>query len=314
LTVLDIKSLSDIERVEKAILNNEDFSIGEIKPIPFKLKLDGGRFKDYDPKFVDKFVARVILSQQANYEKMLKVIEKKYNVKIPDEAKILKFELEKGSLELLADLIALGEIFKNMESLHQLYSVLGIAGGWFSYLGFSKYFDSKKNELEIQSKDKLNQLNGEEKEKYLETINKAIEAMKEISNNTTLQKAINTPKKDLASMLEDGEELTINDNTSYKIINTSEKDFEYTPPVVDDIEEEVEEVYTVSNYYFRSKEKYFKLDGISVTASSIAMPVAKRIKMISQAEAMKPVTLKLKLIKDGLTHRIKDVYILDYIE
>jgi len=312
--VLNIETAEDIQRVQEAILNNEDFELGEVKPIHFKLKLDGGRFQDYDPRFIDKFVAKTILSQQANYEKFLKEIEKQYNVKISDEAKLLKFELEKGSLDLLTDLLGLMEVFKSMESIHQLYAVLGIAGGWFSYMGFGKYLEHKKAELETKSKEVANRLSGEEQERYLDTINKTVEAMKEISKDVTLQKAINKPKQDIAAMLEDGEVLIINDDTQHKITKDKVDEFEVVPPVVDDIEEEVEDIFTISNYYFRSKEKYFKLDGIPVNANSLPMPAAKRMKIITKAEAQQPVKLKLKIIKDGLTEKIKEVYILDYIE
>lgn len=309
----NITSVKDIQRIQEAILNNETVEIGEIKPIHFKLKLDGGRFENYNPKFIDKFVAKTILSQQTNYERFLKEIEKQYNVKISKEAKLLKFELEKGSLELLTDLLALTEVFKNMESTHQLYAVLGIAGGWLSYLGFGKYMEKMQHELEVKSQEKLKELDGKEKENYLQTINKTIEALKEVALNPELQKAINKPKQELSAMLEDDEVLTLNDDTSHKITNSSASSFEYVAPQVEDIEEEVEGTYTICSYYFRSEEKYFKLDGIAKNANSLTMPAAKRLKLLSKAEEQKPVTLKLKIIKDGLSKNIKQIFILDYL-
>jgi len=312
--IINIETVEDIQRIEKAILNNEDFKIGEIKPIPFKLKLDGGRFQEYNPKFIDKFVAKIILSQQLNYEKLLKEIEKQYNVKISSEAKLLKFELEKGSLELLTDLLGLMEVFKNMESIHQLYAILGITGGLFSYMGFSKYLEHKKLEIETKSKETADKLSGEEQKRYLDTINKAVEAIKEISKDVVIQKAINKPKKDIAKILEDNETLVINDDVDHKITKSKADEFDVIPPQVEDIEEEIEDVYNISAYYFRSKEKYFKLDGVSEYANSITISVKKRMRMIAKAEAQQPVKLKLKIIKDGITKKIKEVYILDYIE
>lgn len=312
--VLNITNIDDIKRIEEAILNNENFEIGEIKPIHFKLKLDGGRFENYDPRFIDKFVAKTILSQQSNYEKILKEIEKQYNVKIPSETKLLKFELEKGSLDLLTDLAALVEVFKGMESIHQLYAVLGITGGLFTYMGFGKYIDYKKHELETKSKETANKLSGEEQERYLETINKSVEAIKEISQNVVIQKAINKPKQDIADMLEHNETLTINDDTKHEITKAKANEFDVIPPQIDDIEEEIEDLYNISTYYFRSDEKYFKLDGISEKANSLPMPPKKRMKIITKAEAQKTVKLKLKIIKDGLTEKIKAVYILDYMK
>jgi len=310
----NITSVEDIQHIHEAILKNEQVEIGEIKPIHFKIKLDGGRFTNYDPKFIDKFVAITILSQQANYEKMLKEIEKQYNVKIPDKSKLLKFELEKGSLELLTELPALMEVFKNMESIHQLYAVLSIAGGWFTYLGFSKYMENQQKEIELKSQEKLKELDGEERKRYSETVNKALVSMKEIANNVTLQKVINKPKEDLSTNLEANEVLTFNNDTEHKITNNSSQSFAYIPPQVDDIEEEIEDTYTIANYHFKSEEKYFKLDGISKLANSLAMPAAKRIKLLSKAEKQESVKLKLKIIRDGLSKNIKQIFILDYIE
>lgn len=312
--ILNITSIEEIEKVKEAILNNESFEIGEIKPIPFKLKLDGGRFENYNPKFVDKFVARAILTEQENYEKVLKEIEKLYNIKIPEDLKVLQFELEKGSLELLTELVGLAEVFKNMESIHQLYAVLGITGGWFSYLGFSKFLESRKSELEIKSKEITQTLQGEEQARYLDTINKTVEALKDISNNTNLQKAINKPKQEIASMLNEDESLSINDNTHDKIRKINTNKFDFVAPVAEDLEEEIIDFYNIDNYFFRSQEKYFKLSGISTLINSLPMSAEKRIKIISKAESQESIQLKIKFIKDGLTNKIKNAYLLDYIE
>lgn len=312
--IIDIRTVDDLKIIKEAILNNIEFELGEIKPIPFKLKLTGGRFEDYNPKFIDKFVARAVIIEQENYEKVLKEIEKLYNIKIPEELKVLKFELEKGSLELLTELIGLAEVLKNMESIHQLYAILGIAGGWFSYLGFSKFLDSKRNELEVKSREVMQNLHGEEQTRYLDTINNVVEALKDVSNNSNLQKAINKPKQDIANMLKDDEFLGINDNTQDKITKNDTSKFNFIEPTIEDIEEEIIDFYTIDNYQFRSPEKNFKLSGISKEINSLPISAEKRIKIITKAEAQEPVKLKLKFIKNGLTNKIKQAFILDYIE
>ena len=130
--VINISKVEDLKIVEEAILNNENFELGEVEPIPFKLKLDGGRFENNNPRYIDKIVAETVIAQQKNYEKVLKEIEKLFNVRISEDSKVLKFELESGSLDLITELIGLSEVLKNMESIHQLYAVLGITGGWLS--------------------------------------------------------------------------------------------------------------------------------------------------------------------------------------
>lgn len=44
------------------------------------------------------------------------------------------------------------------------------------------------------------------------------------------------------------------------------------------------------------------------------MSAEKRIKIISKAESQESIQLKIKFIKDGLTNKIKNAYLLDYIE
>ena len=201
-----------------------------------------------------------------------------------------------------------------MESIHQLYAVLGITGGWFSYLGFSKFLESRKSELEIKSKEITQTLQGEEQARYLDTINKTVEALKDISNNTNLQKAINKPKQEIASMLNEDESLSINNNAHDKIRKINTNKFDFVAPVAEDLEEEITDFYNIDNYFFRSQEKYFKLSGISTLINSLPMSAEKRIKIISKAESQQSIQLKIKFIKDGLTNKIKNAYLLDYIE
>ncbi|WP_066222618.1 hypothetical protein [Aliarcobacter cryaerophilus] len=310
---INIRTVEDLKIVEEAILNNEDFELGEVEPIPFKLKLNGGRFENYDPRFIDKFVAETVLVEQKNYDKILKEIEKLFNVKIPEESKVLKFELESGSLELLTELIGLSEVLKDMESIHQLYAVLGIAGGWLSYLGFSRFMDNKKEELEVKSRETSQRLSGEEQARYLDTINRTVEAMQDIANNAIIQKAVNEPKQIIASKLQENETLILNNNQEIITKNDVTR-FQYIPPVIDDIEEEITELYYIDNYHFRSENKSFKLAGMSKEINSITITPEKRMQLIVKAENQEQVKLKIKLVKDGATSKIKEAYLLDYIE
>jgi len=311
--VINIRNVEDLKIVEEAILNNEDFELGEVEPIPFKLKLNGGRFENYDPRFIDKFVAETVLIEQKNYDKILKEIEKLFNVRIPEEAKVLKFELESGSLELLTELIGLSEVLKNMESIHQLYAVLGIAGGWVSYLGFSKFLEHRNKSLEIKSRETSQRLSGEEQARYLDTINKTVEAMQNVANNAIIQKAVNEPKQIIANKLGENETLILN-NTQEIITRNDTTRFEYVPPVINDIEEEITDYFDIDKYYFRSPGKEFKINGITKELNSLPMPVNKRMQLITKAENQEQVQLKIKLVKDGVTNKIKEAYLLDYIE
>jgi len=43
-------------------------------------------------------LAKIVLSEQENYTKLLNELTKKFNIEFSEESKILKFKLQKGSL------------------------------------------------------------------------------------------------------------------------------------------------------------------------------------------------------------------------
>lgn len=314
MTEITIETIKDLEKIEEAIINKEEFQIKEIKPITYKLKFDGGRFSNYNIEYIDKFIAETILLEDKNYEKLLKELEKLYNIEIEEDKRELKFKLEKGSLDVSTDITPLMEVLKNMESIHKVYVVIIVVFGFVASYGIYKLLEFKKAKLEEQSKIKARELEGEEQKRYLDNVNQAIEAVKDIANNVTIQKAINEPKQKIANMLEDNETLTINDDTTHKITKNDADKFEIVQPEVEDIEEEKTDTYKIKSYDFVSEGKLFKIEGIKPKAISETLSADKRLLLITKAEEGEAVKLKLKIIKDSLTNQIKKVYILDYIE
>lgn len=310
--VLNIRDFEDVLRIKEAILNNESFELGEIKPLKFKIKIDGGRFTDYDIGYVDAKVARIILSYQSNYNKLVNEIERKFKVKFSPEDKILKFKLGKGSLELLSELLNLKEVLQTMDSKDLMYTILTLSGMWFSYLGYTKYLENEAKKIETQKAIKEKELDGAEKEKYLETMNKTLETFKDIMVDKKLQDAINTPKKEVLSLLEENEKI-VEPNTEYTHEDADK--FEYIKPNIEDIEEIIDEkIVTLESYVFTNEGKPFKIQGISPLANSSVLDPKKRMKLITKAESREKVNVKLKIIKDGITKRDKEVYILDFLD
>jgi hypothetical protein len=315
MTEITIETIKDLEKIEEAIINKEEFQIKEIKSITYKLKFDGGRFSNYNIEYIDKFIAETILLEDKNYEKLLKELEKLYNIEIEEDKRELKFKLEKGSLDVSTDITPLvKEVLKNMESIHKVYVVIIVVFGFVASYGIYKLLEFKKAKLEEQSKIKARELEGEEQKRYLDNVNQAIEAVKDIANNVTIQKAINEPKQKITNMLEDNETLTINDDTTHKITKNDADKFEIVQPEVEDIEEEKTDTYKIKSYDFVSEGKLFKIEGIKPKAISETLSADKRLLLITKAEEGEAVKLKLKIIKDSLTNQIKKVYILDYIE
>lgn len=310
--VLNIRDFDDVVAVKMAILQNEEFKLGEIKPLKFKIKIDGGRFTDYDIHYVDAKVAKIILSYQSNYNKLVNELERKFKIKFKEEDKNLKFKLGRGSLELLSELLNLKEVLSSMDSKDLMYTILSISGMWFTYLGYTKYLENEATKVETQKLLKEKELEGEEKEKYLETMNKTLDTFKDLMLDKKLQNAINTPKKEVLSILEENEKI-VEDNEEYTR-NDADK-FEYIKPNIEDIEELIDEkIVTVESYVFTHEGKPFKIQGIAPLANSSILDPRKRMDLITKAESKQQVKLKLKIIKDGITKRAKEVYILDFIE
>lgn len=310
--VLDIKEVADIDRIRDAILNNEDFILGDIQPLTYKIVLDGGRFKDYDTKYIDANVARIILVNQTNYTKFLNELEKKFDVKFPQKDKLLKFRLEKGSLEFISEIFNVLEVLKQMESHHIMYTVLGLAGMWFSHNSYLKKLEKDIKIAEQVKEEKIKELEGEEKKAYTDMVNNAIVSMKEVMQDKVLQDSINLPKKEMLSLLEDDEYVKFEDKEILR--HASAPSFEYVKPMIEDIEEEpVNNTYIIESYNFYKEGKLFKLVGVPTLANSEVLGAEKRIKLMSIADKKEEVTLKVKITRDGVTRRVKSIYILDLI-
>lgn len=313
--ILNIRNIEDIEKVKEAILNNEDFVLGEVEPIKHIIKLDGGRFSHYDISYITSDVAKIIVTHQRNFEKLLKEIESKFEIKFTLQERELKFQLHQGCLEIFSDLFS-KETIMSMDSNHKMWTLITIAGLIVGSIGVSSYISNLDNKVQSHEKIEMKKLESEDRKNERETTKEyfvgLLEINKSLSQNKIIQDSINNPKKETLAILKDDEVYKTVDNNILTKNDTNK--FEYIPPIVPDIEEIVEETHTISNYYFKSEEKYFKLDGISKEINSLPMSAEKRIKIITKAEAQQPVKLKLKLIRDASTNKIKEAFILDYIE
>lgn len=313
--IFNITSLEEIERVRAAILNNEDFKLGEIKPITYMIKLDGGRFAEHHAAVIDADIAKVIVSHQENYSKLINELERNFEIQFNDEDKVLQFRLQDGCLEMISDLLGM-EGLKRMESKHLMYVVLGISLMWFSHSAFNISVESELEKVKTQSEIKLKELEAadkqEERENYKQIIDKILEKDKEVSLNKNLQNAINKPKQVTVSILKDDEHVKFDNSVLTK---ESEPAFDYQEPAVDDIEEEPTiNIYTLEYFNFVKEGKPFKIQGISPLANSAMLPADKRMRLMAKAELKEQVKLKVKIIKDGVTKRAKEAYILDFIE
>lgn len=102
---IEINSVADLFEAKDFMLQTQsDIKISKIGDIEYKIKLDGGRFNDFDLTYIDAGVARVVLEYQAQYENFIAGLEQKFNIQIPQSQRMLKFKLEKGCLEISTDI------------------------------------------------------------------------------------------------------------------------------------------------------------------------------------------------------------------
>ncbi len=313
--ILNIRTVEDLKIVKEAILNNEDFQLDEVEPIKHIIKLDGGRFTDYDINYITSDVAKIILSHQKNFGKLLNEIESKFGITFTDNERELKFKLQHGCLEIFSNVFS-KEAILSMDSKHKMWTLITIAGLIVGSIGVSQYITHLNNEIqakkEVEIQKLQNQARQSEAEATKQYFNGLIDINKNLVQNKTIQDSINNPKKETLEVLKDDEVYKTIDNQNLTKNDSSR--FEYVPPVIDDIEDEFTEEYYIDNFQFRSENKLFKINGIGCEADSLRISPEKRIKLIAKAETQQKVKLKIKTIKDGVTNKLKKVMILDYLE
>lgn len=313
--ILNIRTVEDLKIVKEAILNNEDFQLDEVEPIKHIIKLDGGRFTDYDINYITSDVAKIILSHQKNFGKLLNEIESKFGITFTDNERELKFKLQHGCLEIFSNVFS-KEAILSMDSKHKMWTLITIAGLIVGSIGVSQYITHLNNEIqakkEVEIQKLQNQARQSEAEATKQYFNGLIDINKNLVQNKTIQDSINNPKKETLEVLKDDEVYKTIDNQNLTKNDSSR--FDYIAPDIQDIEEEVENIYTLEYYNFVKEGKMFKIVGISPLANSETISAEKRMRLMSKAETQQQVKLKIKIVKDGATKKPIKAFILDYIE
>lgn len=313
--VINIRNVEDLKIVEEAILNNEYFELGDVKPIKHVIKLDGGRFSHYDIDYITSDVAKIILSHQKNFEKLLNEIESKFGIVFTDNERELKFKLQQGCLEIFSNIFS-KEAILNMDSKHKMWTLITIAGLIVGSIGTSQYIDHLNNDIQAKKEIEIQKLQNQARQSEVEATKQYFDALiginKNLVQNKIIQDSINNPKKETLEVLKDDEVYKTMDNQNLTKNDSSR--FDYIAPDIQDIEEEVENIYTLEYYNFVKEGKMFKIVGISPLANSETISAEKRMRLMSKAETQQQVKLKIKIVKDGATKKPIKAFILDYIE
>jgi len=313
---VNIKSKEDIENILKLIITNEEFEICDVEPFEYKIVLDGGRYKNFDPKIINSDIAKIVLSIQDNYDKLLIELEEKYDIKIDEEKRQLHFSFEKGS-GVIETMLESG-VLKNLESKHLMYVLVVALLSFTSFEAYTSHLESVDKEIQSQKEIQLKKLDYIDRNSERESVGKMYDSLADITKslveNKTLQDSVNKPKRDILSTLNDNEYVKVSKDK--KLTNKDKRKYNYKKPNVDtdDIEVITTEIHKIETQNFVKKGKLFKLNNISKPANSELLEASKRIDLMKKAENKEDVKVKIKTIIDGVTKKVKSVYIVDYIK
>lgn len=299
---IDIRTIDDIKLLQHKLLTQEDFKIGQIQAICHPIKLIGGRFDDYDTRYIDADIANIVTSYQKNYHRFVDFIQKDFGVNIQHDCKLIKFKVEQGSVNLIPDILQeILEVVKLMDSRDLMYVVIVSITAFLVGYCFKQYMDKEKEKLK-QETERAKLDNDNRKFQMLETYMQKID---NLANSIVLQKVSNGYKSVIAHTLNNGEQAVLHD---VPITEYDKDKFNIISPAVNDIEETNEKYARIVAYNFSTK--CFKLEGIGEEVNSDLITPQERMGLIEKAEKQECVTFRLKLFKDGITKRNKKIYIL----
>ncbi|MGF7479069.1 hypothetical protein [Campylobacter concisus] len=312
---IEINSVADLFEAKDFIIQTQsDVKISKVSSLEYKIKLDGGRFNDFDLSYIDADVAKIIVEYQTQYDNFIVGLEQKFNIQIPQSQRMLKFKLEKGCLEISADVKAmLMGVINNMQDWQTMTVALVAICGFFAYKSYHKFLDTQVEKIKVQAQ----QARDEAEQRRLETLSKMVE---NLSADRSLQEPANRVKKSIAEVLQDQEKAIIAPELDDQInapITSADKDkfrVVLSQTEVPDIEEEIDDLFHIQSQFFTSERPFRVKELGNVNLNSDILSLEKRITLIQKAEKQEPVNLKIKLIKDGKTQKIKNAYILDVLK
>lgn len=312
---IEINSVADLFEAKDFIIQTQsDVKISKVSSLEYKIKLDGGRFNDFDLSYIDADVAKIIVEYQTQYDNFIVGLEQKFNIQIPQSQRMLKFKLEKGCLEISADVKAmLMGVINNMQDWQTMTVALVAICGFFAYKSYHKFLDTQVEKIKVQAQ----QARDEAEQRRLETLSKMVE---NLSADRSLQEPANRVKKSIAEVLQDQEKAIIapelDDQLNTPITSADKDKFRVvlSQTEVPDIEEELDDLFHIQSQFFTSERPFRVKELGNVNLNSDILSVEKRITLIQKAEKQEPVNLKIKLIKDGKTQKIKSAYILDVLK
>ena len=295
--LVDINTIDDIMQLEQMLFNGENVEIRNVGNITHTIKLSGGRFSDYDINYINADIAKIVLSYQDSFYKIVSILEKDFDIKDIDKNQLIKFKLERGSLDLIGDFVKnMLEAMKNMESKDKKQVLVAIIIAILLGASFATYISY------------LRDINNTEAERE----NRQIIAR--LASNQDIQKAVNAPKITTASILKDDESAKF--NTQEQVItNSNKQDYNFREIIDTTTTQDTIDEFVILGYEKTlGGDRKFKMSvhGTIRQVSANLISADDRIRLAMAIERGDSIKLRIRTVKEY--NKITEVTILDVIQ
>ena len=290
-------TIDDIMQLEQMLFNGENVEIRNVGNITHTIKLSGGRFSDYDINYINADIAKIVLSYQDSFYKIVSILEKDFDIKDIDKNQLIKFKLERGSLDLIGDFVKnILEAMKNMESKDKKQVLVAIIIAILLGASFATYISY------------LRDINNTEAERE----NRQIIAR--LASNQDMQKAVNAPKITTASILKDDESAKF--NTQEQVItNSNKQDYNFREIIDTTTTQDTIDEFVILGYEKTlGGDRKFKMSvhGTIRQVSANLISADDRIKLAMAIERGDSIKLRIRTVKEY--NKITEVTILDVMQ
>ena len=279
------------------LFNGENVEIRNVGNITHTIKLSGGRFSDYDINYINADIAKIVLSYQDSFYKIVSILEKDFDIKDIDKNQLIKFKLERGSLDLIGDFVKnMLEAMKNMESKDKKQVLVAIIIAILLGTSFATYISY------------LRDINNTEAERE----NRQIIAR--LASNQDMQKAVNAPKITTASILKDDESAKFNAQEQV-ITNSNKQDYNFREIIDTTTTQDTIDEFVILGYEKTlGGDRKFKMSvhGTIRQVSANLISADDRIKLAMAIERGDSIKLRIRTVKEY--NKITEVTILDVIQ
>ena len=294
---MDINTIDDIMQLEQMLFNGENVEIRNVGNITHTIKLSGGRFSNYDINYINADIAKIVLSYQDSFYKIVSILEKDFDIRGIDKNQLIKFKLKQGSLDLIGDFVKnILEAMKNMESKDKKQVLVAIIIAILLGASFATYISY------------LRDINNTEAERE----NRQIIAR--LASNQDMQKAVNAPKITTASILKDDESAKF--NTQEQVItNSNKQDYNFREIIDTTTTQDTIDEFVILGYEKTlGGDRKFKMSvhGTIRQVSANLISADDRIRLAMAIERGDSIKLRIRTVKEY--NKITEVTILDVIQ